>query len=107
MIRSLSDGRQRKMKEICDSEEIPPQFAYKILKKLEKGGIVKIIRGVKGGCRLDTDLRLCSLYQVFAILGEKQVALTDSGLDVQRHLVKIQDSLDEMLKNQSLEELLK
>lgn len=105
IVKELADGEQKKMKDICASERIPTQFAYKILKKLEKGGVVKIVRGVKGGCRLDTDLEVCSLYQILEIMGEKQVVNGDVDR-AQEHLLRIQENLDEMLKKQSLAELL-
>ncbi|MFR6333351.1 MAG: Rrf2 family transcriptional regulator [Eisenbergiella sp.] len=40
------------------------KFAYKILKKLEKAGIVQITRGASGGCRTGCDLRTATLYQL-------------------------------------------
>ena len=105
IMKELADGEQKKMKDICASEMIPTQFAYKILKKLEKGGVVKIVRGVKGGCRLNTDLETCSLYNILEIMGEKQVVNGETDR-AQSHLLRIQESLNEMLKKQTLAELL-
>jgi len=93
------------MKELCALEQIPPQFAYKILKKLEKGGIVTVLRGVKGGCRLNSDPHAYNLYQVLKALGERQVAEAEDK-EEQRHLIRIEKRLDEMLKSQNLAELL-
>lgn len=37
------------VKEICDKEKIPVNYAYKILKKLENAELVEGIKGSKGG----------------------------------------------------------
>jgi len=52
IVRDLSAGGRRKIDEICKNELIPRQFSYKILKKLEQAGIVKIFRGAGGGYSL-------------------------------------------------------
>lgn len=49
IMRALKEGEKRSVKVICQEEAIPEPFTYKILKKLEKNGIVKSIRGAKGG----------------------------------------------------------
>ena len=49
MIRALKDGEQLTIEQICRKEQVPRQFAYKILKKLEKAGLVRIRRGAGGG----------------------------------------------------------
>lgn len=38
--------------EISDAEDIPHLFSLRILKKLEKAGLVKIYKGAKGGYQL-------------------------------------------------------
>lgn len=38
--------------EISDAEEIPHLFSLRILKKLEKAGLVKIFKGARGGYQL-------------------------------------------------------
>ena len=52
VIRALADGEIKTVHEICAVEKVPKQFAYKILKKLERGELVKIQRGAHGGYRL-------------------------------------------------------
>ena len=42
--------------EIAEKESLPHKFTYQIMKKLEKAGIIRSIRGVNGGCQLDADL---------------------------------------------------
>ena len=52
IIRTLADGEKKTVETICDIEYIPDQYAYKILKKLERAGFVKSFRGRDGGYQL-------------------------------------------------------
>lgn len=56
--------------ELCSRELVPDPFAYKILKKLERGGLVDIIRGKHGGCRLACDLSVITIYQLLTVIDE-------------------------------------
>ena len=56
IIRALRDGGLMTIQQICERECIPKQFAYKILKKLDRAGLVQIKRGNQGGCTLARDL---------------------------------------------------
>ena len=75
-VRALAEGEKKSVKEICDIEHVPQQYAYKILKKLERAGIVKGSRGVSGGyelCKsLDTFTMLDVVYAV-----EKELLLNE------------------------------
>lgn len=64
IIRALRGGEQLTIEEICCVEQVPRQFAYKILKKLEKAGLVSIRRGAGGGCTLGRSLRELTLLDV-------------------------------------------
>ena len=44
MICALKDGEQLTIEQICRKEQVPRQFAYKILKKLEKAGLVDVYK---------------------------------------------------------------
>lgn len=44
IIRALKDGELLPLEQICQRELVPKQFAYKILKKLERSGLVSIRR---------------------------------------------------------------
>jgi Rrf2 family protein len=71
IIRELSKAGRENVRNICNSEQIPHQYAYKILKKLEKGGLVKGYRGVDGGYALIGDVRAITLFDVItAVDGE-------------------------------------
>lgn len=64
IVRALRGGEQLIIEEICRVEQVPRQFAYKILKKLEKAGLVSIRRGAGGGCTLRRSLRELTLLDV-------------------------------------------
>ena len=68
ILRALTDGQRHTMKTLCEAEQVPQQFAYKIIKKLAQGGLVQNTRGVDGGCQLIADLRKVSLYDLIALL---------------------------------------
>ena len=64
VIRSLADMQQKTAKIICDQEVIPLQYSYKILKRLEKAGIVTTCRGTTGGYRLSKPADSLTLFDV-------------------------------------------
>ena len=70
ILRALSDGHRHTMKNICEEAVVPQQFAYKIIAKLAKGGVVDSVRGSGGGCLLDCYLRELSLYRLLEIMGD-------------------------------------
>ena len=71
MIRALKDGEQLTIEQICRKEQVPRQFAYKILKKLEKAGLVRIRRGAGGGCSLGRGLDVLTLLDVIRATDEE------------------------------------
>lgn len=106
--------------EICERECIPKQFAYKILKKLEKAGYVHITRGVVGGCTLSVNLKNVSLLNLMeAIEAEKTVNSClqpehkcewqkshPTECTVHRHLVQLQQTLDAELRRHSIYQMI-
>ncbi|MDF3001749.1 MAG: putative HTH-type transcriptional regulator [Bacillota bacterium] len=71
IIRVLSSKGRMSLQQICELEHIPPSYAYKILKKLQKAQLVSIFRGAKGGYELSCDLGEKTFYDVYhAIEGE-------------------------------------
>ncbi|MDR1621005.1 MAG: Rrf2 family transcriptional regulator, partial [Synergistaceae bacterium] len=75
VLRALSDGEQVTVGDVCKRELLPQQFVYKILKKMEQAGFVRIARGAGGGCRLTADLDKTSLYDlVDAMKAERLVS---------------------------------
>ncbi|MDR2516001.1 MAG: Rrf2 family transcriptional regulator [Spirochaetaceae bacterium] len=65
ILRALVDGGRKTVEAICAAELIPRPYGYKILKKLEKGGIVRSFRGINGGYALERGLETVTLYDVF------------------------------------------
>lgn len=68
VLRALAGGGQITTREICERESLPQQFAYKIIKKLSRAGLVSVARGAEGGCRLNVDLKKVSLYDLTKIM---------------------------------------
>ena len=64
------------MAEMSETELIPNQFAYQILRKLSAGNLVRVRRGALGGCELSGDLDATSLYDLMEVMGERGVLCT-------------------------------
>ncbi len=56
--------------EISEQEKIPRLFCLRIIKKLEKAGIVKIFRGAKGGYSLVRDPKRVTFRDIIEIIDE-------------------------------------
>lgn len=69
-IRALSGNLLLTVKQICEQEAIPTQFAYKILKKLSRAGYIHIIRGAAGGYELTADLDKLTLLDLMEAMEE-------------------------------------
>ncbi len=121
ILRALSGGQLRSIPQICEEEQIPKQFAYKILKKLATAGFVEVTRGTTGGCRLVADPQNISLYQIMCATGEEHLvnACTDSSFGCERRaamqggctihcrLCEMQQRLDALLQECTLASLLR
>lgn len=68
ILRALSDGSRATAAEIARQEQVPQQFAYKILRKLAKSGFVSTSRGADGGYSLAADLQKRTLYDLTAVM---------------------------------------
>ena len=75
ILRALSDEGRVTAVQLANEEQIPQQFAYKILKKLQKGGLIQILRGADGGCTLAAQLEQVSLFRLMQIMEEGRVTL--------------------------------
>ena len=117
MVRALKDGDKLKAHEICERESIPEAFAYKILKKLEKAGIVKVVRGLRGGCVLLKNPGELYLYDII-LAAEPDFAVTrcvyeeclrntpEEPCAVHNEMLRIQKVLEKELKQHTLAEIL-
>ena len=73
ILRVLMDGEKHSVAEMSETELIPNQFAYQILRKLSAGNLVRVSRGALGGCVLSCDLDATSLYDLMGVMGERGV----------------------------------
>ena len=107
------------MGEISKAEGVPQQFAYKIIKKLEKAGLLEIVRGAGGGCRLTADLKQVTLFDLMAVMEEDTRVIScmepgflctrpqDSLRRAAHHRLKaIPDGLDRELRGHTLAQVL-
>ncbi|HBB60655.1 MAG TPA: Rrf2 family transcriptional regulator [Lachnospiraceae bacterium] len=120
IIRALEDGQVHSVKVVCEEENIPLKFAYKILGKLRDAGIVSNTSGVHGGSRLTGDLRQFTLLDLMGILenrSELRKCLVPGyrcdwkdkkkcSCQVQEGLLKIQKKIDRELSRYSIYDLL-
>ena len=97
MLRVLLDGEKHSAAEMSETELIPMQFAYQILRKLSAGELVQVSRGAAGGCRLSCDLRGVSLYDLMAVMGEHDVlcACMEPGYGARSHAKPTADAVQE------------
>ena len=119
ILRVLLDGEKHSVAEMSETELIPMQFAYQILRKLSAGELVQVSRGAAGGCRLSCDLRGVSLYDLMAVMGEHDVlcACMEPGFEcrwqdehgrcaIHYQLAALQRKQDEAFRAVSLHRLL-
>jgi Rrf2 family protein len=119
IIRILSDNKLHNVREICQQEEIPKAFAYKIMRELEMNGFVKSERGNQGGYRLDKSLSELTLYDVISItegdlsiLGfskeedQEDMDTADLPSKVRDEVQRIQSLLDDELMNMTLADIM-
>jgi len=121
ILRALATGERITATELAQGEQIPQQFAYKILKKLQKGGIIRILRGADGGCVLATGLEQVPLSRLMKIMEEDSSispcmkpgyqclwckAHGDTSCRAHIHLASIQKRLDDELEAHNLQEIL-
>ncbi|NLD19514.1 MAG: Rrf2 family transcriptional regulator [Clostridiales bacterium] len=103
---------------LSDRQDIPSPFIYRILKKLESGGIVEIKRGAKGGYRLKVQCSHLTLYDVICAFENTFLVIEcmKSGYDCEnikdidccmhKEFARVQSLLKTEFKRNSLEKLL-
>jgi len=118
IIRALADGQKKTAEEICDIENIPGQFAYKILKKMERGGFLQSCRGRDGGYWLVKSLDEITIHDIITTIDEylflNECLRADrpcarnhksSPCGIHKELVRIQERVVEEFKQKSLKEV--
>lgn len=120
LLQSLSDGESVTASALCSREQVPQQFAYKILKKLERAGLVSITRGAEGGCRLAADLNRTSMLDLMQAMDADSLVNACMASDyacarrarlggrcvIHAQLEQLQQRIDDELRAHSLEEIL-
>ncbi len=120
IIRSLSDGELHSVNDLVDTEMVPKQFAYKITKKLEKCGYIRIHRGVKGGCELVKKPEEISVLDVINAI-EDHIEISHcmepgyqctwrenhGGCSVHCKIGEIQNQVDQLLSGYTMADMLR
>ena len=121
ILRALAGGERLTTEQLARDEQIPKQFAYKILKKLQKGGIIQILRGADGGCTLAAGLEQVTFLQLLQTMEEDAYVSScmkpgyqcqwcmehgNVGCGAHKHLTSIQEKLNQEMEAHSLWEIL-
>ena len=118
ICRILQDGKVHTVREICDKEEIPRAFAYKILRELEMADLVKSERGNQGGYYLNKSLEDLTIYDIASVT-EGDLAIlhcmkeecsrnsTDMPCKVHMEIERIQNILITEMKKKTLAEIIR
>ena len=75
ILRVLFGGEKMPVGQIAEEESIPSQFAYKILKKLSRAGLVEILRGVNGGYKVAPNAEQSTLLDIIRIVAGEPLLL--------------------------------
>lgn len=119
VVRDLSNQEMKPVKTICEREQIPHPFAYKILKKLEHAGIVNSFRGAVGGYQLAKEPKNITLFDIVNAVDENLFLneclqegyvctryINEESCIVHRELSRIQKLLEKSLCERTLEHLM-
>ena len=119
LLRALADGERHTAADLAEGELVPQPFAYKILKKLAKTGLVRVTRGAEGGWQLAADLEETTLLDLMTAMEEDRSLSACMDPDyrcswrmqrgrcsVHCRLADIQRRLDRELRSHSLAQLL-
>ena len=91
---------------LSQEKNIPSPFIYRVLKKLETGGLLTIRRGPKGGYSLRRDCEEITLYDVVSAFENTFLVIEcmNAGLDCRMHreLGRIQGLLKNEFRSKSL-----
>lgn len=68
VIRNLSVEKPTSISSILEKEHISEAIAYKVARKLDKGGLIRSVRGSNGGYLLERELTDVTLYDIYKIM---------------------------------------
>ena len=119
VVRALSDFERKTVKMIAKHEQVPYSFAYKILKKLERIGMVSSARGTLGGYQLAKKLDQITIFDIISAVNSNlyineclkpgYICPHNNGnklCSVHEELERIQDELVERLKSKTIDMLI-
>lgn len=117
ICRALRDGKTHNVREICEKEDVPKAFAYKIVREMEQNGILKSERGNKGGYFLDKSLDELTVYDVVSVT-EEDIAIVhcikeecdrntnDVPCKMHSEMERIQEILESEMKEKTIAEII-
>ena len=119
VVRALSDMEIKPVKIVCEHEQVPHYFAYKILKKLERANIVRSYRGAEGGYQLTKTLDSITLFDIVNAVNKQLLVseclkkgfvcvrnLNENSCGVHRELIRVQALLMEAFNEKTMDKLL-
>lgn len=119
LVRNLSEGAPTSISTIVEKEYISNAIAYKVARKLEKGGLIRSVRGNAGGYMLTrplTEITLLDIYRIMDPTSMLNECLREgahcpvnegaSPCQVHKELVRIQAVLFAELASKSVAELI-
>lgn len=118
VVRALAGKGRLTVGQICEVEHIPQPYAYKILKKLERAGLLTGYRGTQGGYELAVDPAEVNLYGIYEAM-EGRLHISEcmregyacpnnrsGGCGVHRALRSIQEQFIKQLRESRLSDLI-
>jgi len=119
IVRALADGMKKHVAAICHDELMPVQYAYKIMKKLERAGLVRSVRGREGGYVLQRSVQELTPYDVIVAVEERPLVTDclrsdaqcprntgDAPCSLHGEFARVQAMLEVELKRWTFHELL-
>lgn len=70
LLRGIAGGGKKSIPVLAENEQVPRPFAYKIIQKLQRAGIVVVRRGASGGAFLNRPLTAFTLMDLLRALDD-------------------------------------
>ena len=125
LVRALSDGERHTAEELVRTQQVPKPFAYKILNRLVKAGLLDVSYGKLGGYMLSVDLNQLTLLDLMQVVNDNAddnlrvnvfwdpnevCQCKENQVDrlcyVHHHLLKLQEKLVQDLSRHSINDIL-
>jgi len=119
IFRALANGGQRATKKIANEENIPVDFAYKIIDKLTRARLLDSQVGRTGGVRILRPLDELTLYDIINVIDPNRCIFkcvrgdNDCKLNtnirpclIRQELMRLQGVMDNELKGKTVKDIL-